>query len=121
MVSRDMQKRTFIIFLSVATVIALTAIWFWAIAPLVTPLISINSNEFTSADVVRRVWHFRLVQPEWVSTTNYVRWTQVESLIRSILVVLGWSVGVAFVIRRHSSSHRGAPSDAPSQPMAAVH
>ncbi len=120
MVSRTMQKSTFIIFLAVTTLIALGVIWFWALGPLLIPLVSINSTEFTSADVVRRVWHLRLVQPEWVSNpTDYVRWSQAESLARFIVVVLGWLAGIAFIVRSHLASHRGTPPHTAPQPIAA--
>lgn len=122
MVPRTMRKSIFIILLSVSTLIALAVVWFWALGPLLIPLNSINPTEFTSADVVRRVWHLRLVQPEWVSNpTDYVRWSQAESLARFIVVVLGWLVGVAFIIRGRLASHRGAPTDTAPQPMAATH
>lgn len=117
-----MQKTTFIILLSVTTLIALGMVWFWAFGPLLTPLICINSTEWTGADVVRRVWHLRLVQPEWVSKpTDYVLWSQAESLARCIVVVLGWSVGVAFIVRGHLASRRKSPLDTASQPMAIAH
>ena len=117
-----MRKSTFISILAFTALIALAVAWVWALAPLLIPLVSINSTEFTSADVVRRVWHLRLVQPEWVSRpTDYVRWSQVESLARFMVVVLGWSVGAAFVIRSRLTSRRGGPSDHASHSPTAAH
>ena len=119
--SRIMRKSTFfVLFVAVITLIALAAVWFWAFAPVLIPLNSINSTELTSADVVRRVWHFRLVQPEWVSNpTDYVLWSRAESLVRFLLVVLGWLLGVAFVVRDHWISRRSTSADTASHPIAA--
>lgn len=117
-----MRRSTFFILLVAITSIALVVVWFWALGPVLIPLNSISSTEFTGADVVKRVWHLRLVQPEWVARpTDYVRWSQSESLARFILVVLSWLAGIGFIVRSHLANHRGTPHHTAPQPMAATH
>lgn len=118
--SRIMRKSTFIIFLSVISAIALVVLWFWALAPVLVPLVSYNATEFTAADVVRRVWHFRLVQPEWVSSpTDYVRWSQAESLARCVVVALGWLSSIGLIAWNRLAGHRNVPPETIPQPVVA--
>jgi hypothetical protein len=115
-----MRKSIFIILLAAITLIALTTVRLWALGPVLTPLNSISSTEFTGADIVRRVWHLRLVTPEWASNlTDYVRWSQAESLTRSIVVALGWLVGFAFIVRARSPNRRTTSPVTMSQPIIA--
>jgi hypothetical protein len=90
--------------LAAITLAAIAAAWFWAIAPMTTSLLYIHPSGWTDADLVRHLWHFRLVQPEWVSSPpqyDYLRWTQAETLARLGVVFLGWLGSAAWLIRRH--------------------
>ena len=79
--------------------------WFWAIAPMTTALLYIHPSDWTDADLVRHLWHFRLIQPEWVGNPpeyDYVRWTQAEALTRLGAVFLGWLISATWIIWRHT-------------------
>jgi hypothetical protein len=102
-----MQKRTFIVLLLLTTLAAVAAVWFWVLPPLLTPLFYLHPTDWTDADVVRHIWHFRLVQPEWVSTPpDYMRWSQAETLARGIVVFLGWVTTAILLERRYLRGHR---------------
>jgi hypothetical protein len=102
-----MQKQRLIVLLLLATLVALAAAWFWALPPLLTPLLYMHPTDWTQADLVRHIWHFRLVQPEWVSTPpDYMRWAEAETLARLIVVFLAWLTATTFLVRRYMRSHR---------------
>jgi len=91
-----MRTRAFIVSLLVITLAAVAAAWFWALAP-ITISYEVLSAE-TDADLVRQLFHFRLVQPEWVSRPpnyDYGRWAMAEALARLSVVFLGWA-GIIF-------------------------
>src|SRR5438034_11830521 len=95
-----LMKRSMLIFrLVLITIVALALAWFWALPPLLTPLFYLHPTDWTDADLVRHIWHFRLVQPEWVSRPpDYFRWAQAETLARLAVVFLGWlSISTVFV------------------------
>ena len=90
--------------LAAVTLAAIAAAWFWALAPMTTSLFYIHPSGWTDADLVRHLWHFRLVRPEWASSPpqyDYLRWTQAETLARLGVVFLGWLGSAAWLIRRH--------------------
>jgi hypothetical protein len=87
-----MRKSTSIVSLLLITLAAVAAAWFWALAPL-AGFDVLNWPPRTDADLVRYLWHFRLVQPEWVSNPpnySYGRWEEAEVLARLTVVFLGW-------------------------------
>src|ERR1019366_2094374 len=110
-----MKKSTLIVSLLVTSLIAFAAVWFWALRPYITPLVSSHSVhteghaieyvrsplQAPPADLVRHIWHFRLIQPEWVSNPpDYVRWSKAETEVRLIVVFLGCIVSSTFIVRR---------------------
>jgi hypothetical protein len=100
------------------TFIAVAVAWFWALAPIATPLLYIHPNGWTDADLVRHIWHFRIIQPEWLSLApqyDYLIWTQAETVARLIVLFLGWSGAGAAWLTQH---HRRA-SAPPNQVVAA--
>jgi hypothetical protein len=87
------------------TLAAVAAAWFWAIAPMTTSLLYIHPSDWTDADLMRHLWHFRLIQPEWVSSPpqyDYIGWTQAEALARLCAVFLGWLGSASWIIWRHA-------------------
>ena len=73
--------------------------------PITTSLLYIYPNDWTDADLVRHLWHFRLIQPEWVGSPpqyDYLRWTQAETLARLGAVFLGWMGSVSWMLWRHA-------------------
>jgi hypothetical protein len=98
--SRAMRKSRLIGWLVMITLAALAAAWFWAVRPALTPLLYIYSG--TEADLVRRLWHFRLVQPEWVGNQpDYMKWAIAETKARLCVLFLGWLVSVIAVLRKY--------------------
>jgi hypothetical protein len=97
-------KATFRFQLMVVTLAAIAAAWFWALSPILTPLFYLTPTNWTDADLVRHLWHLRLIQPEWVGSPpqyDYIRWAQMETLARLGVVFLGWLGGVACATRRY--------------------
>jgi len=109
-VRRAVKKQTFIILLLLITLASLAAAWFWALPPLLTPLFYMHPTDWTDADLVRHLWHFRLVQPEWVSTPpDYLRWALAETLARLLVIFVIWLTAVIFLERRYLSGHSNTP------------
>lgn len=94
------------------TLAAVAAAWFWAIAPMTTSLLYIHPSDWTDADLVGHLWHFRLIQPEWVGCppqSDYLRWTQAELLARLCAVFLkldGMRIVDAMAARARTNSLR---------------
>ena len=102
--------------LAALTLAAFAAAWFWALPPMTTPLLYLCPHDWSEADLVRHLWHFRLVQPEWVGGPpqyDYLRWAQAETLARLGAVFLGWICGAASILRRYL---RGRAVAAPAPP-----
>ena len=99
--------------LAAITLAAIAAGWFWGVAPMTTSLLYIHPSGWTDADLVRHLWPFCLIQPEWVSSPpqyDYLCWTQAETLARLGVVFLGRLGSTAWVIGRHL---RGRASTSP--------
>jgi hypothetical protein len=70
---------------------AIGADWFWALNPLFKPLFYLYPADWTDADLIRHIWRFRLVEPQWVSTPpDLWRWSLTETLARLIVVNVIW-------------------------------
>lgn len=50
------------------TFVAMAAVWLWALPPMTTPLLYVRPHNWSDAELVRDLWHLRLVQPEWVAS-----------------------------------------------------
>jgi len=110
-----MRTRAFIDSLLVITLTAVAAAWFWALRPLITGFEAFGFSG-TDADLVRHLWHFRLIQPEWVSKPpnyDYVRWSEAETLARLLVVFLGW---VASSIFAYLTFRRKTPPNTALEP-----
>jgi hypothetical protein len=104
-----MKKSTFIVLLLLITLAAVAAAWFWALPPLIMGFDILHSPPWTEADLVRYLWHFRLIQPEWVSkppSYDYQRWAGAETLARLAVVFVGWAASSLFIERLYLRSHR---------------
>ena len=94
------------------TLAAFAAAWFWALPPFATSLLYIHPSNWTDADLVRHLWHFRLIQPEWVGSPpqyDYLRWGQAETLARLAVLLLGWLAGASWILRRHWQGRKATP------------
>ena len=88
--------------ISLAVMAAMVATLFWALASAPPFLIWISRPSWTDADLIRDIWHFRLVQPEWLgSPPNLSRWERAETLARLAVVFLGWLAVTGFINRRY--------------------
>ena len=95
-----MQKSRLIVLLLFSALAAIAAAWFWALRPLLTALAYLHPTGWTDADLIRHIWHFRLVQPEWVSTPpDYFHWEVAETLARLAVVFLGWLTSTTIIAR----------------------
>src|SRR3954454_1451831 len=106
------MKTTLRFRLGVITLAAIAAAWFWALPPILTPLFYLHPTNWTDADLVRHIWHFRSIQPEWVSSPpqyDYIRWAQAETLARWAVVILGWLGVGAFQAGRDVRVRKHAP------------
>ena len=77
-----------------------------------TSLLYIHPSDWTDADLVRHLWHFRLIQPEWVGSLpeyDYLRWTQAETLARLAVVLSVWVGSAGWILRRHLSRRTVSP------------
>ena len=105
--------------LTAITLAAIAAAWFWALPPILTPLFYLHPTNWTDADLVRHLWHFRLIQPEWVSSPpeyDYLRWAQAETLARLGVVFLGWLGGASCIVRRHRRGQTITPPNNAAPP-----
>ena len=60
--------------------------------------------------MVRDIWHFRLIPPEWGNTSlDYFHWCELETLARLGVVFLGWCVTLKLVERRYLRTHLETP------------
>ena len=122
--SRAMRKLTFIVLLILTTLAAIAAARFWALLPLGTMLAYIHPPDWTDADLVRHIWHYRLVQPEWVSSPpqySYTRWMMAETLARLSVVLICWLVSITFIIRRYLRSRKKLTPNKSPEPTAVGH
>ena len=104
--------------LVVITLAAVAAAWLWALAPTTTALLYLHPNGWTEADLVRHLWRFRIIQPDWLSSPpqyDYLRWTQAETLARLGLVFLGCLGSAAWM----AGCHRRGRAIPPPQNAAA--
>jgi hypothetical protein len=105
--------------LAIITLAAIAAAWFWAVPPILTPLIYIHPTNWTDADLVGHLWRFRLIQPERVSSPpryDYLRWAQAETLARLAVVLLGWLGGAWWILRRHRQGQEVIPPNKAAAP-----
>ena len=114
-----MTQRTLTLQLVSATLVALLLVVFWALDPILTAYFILSRPHITDAELIRLVWHFRLIPPEWVSGPNQLfRWQEAEVYARLTVVFVAWTVSSIALIMRH---RRGKPrhlTGRSSQPLA---
>jgi serine/threonine protein kinase len=104
-----MRKCTFILLLFASTLCALGLARLWALAPL-GPLVYPMPTNSTDADLIRAVWHFRLISPEWGGNSlDYLHWSMMEFYARFAVVFLGWCLTMKLVERRYLKTHSKVP------------
>ena len=88
------------------TVLAAALVWFWAL-PVLLCFISYMSPSHppTDAQMIRDLWSFRLIQPEWLSRTSdhafdlLGRWQIIETVVRALLILLLWAFAIVWIYR----------------------
>ncbi len=105
-----MTKRALGFQIAAVTLVALVVVIFWALDPILTAIFMMTSST-TDAELIRQIWHFRLVQPEWVTGPGQLfKWQETEAYTRLSLVLLCWLAAVVSLVRR-SSRGRPKPSN----------
>jgi hypothetical protein len=107
--------------LAALTLAAIAAAWFWVLPPLATSFVVMCPTNWSGADLVRHLWHLRLVAPEWVASTprddlldDYLRWVRAETLARLGVVLVAWICGAAWIARRHLRPSAAARPNPPA-------
>jgi hypothetical protein len=106
------------------TLAAVAAALFWALAPMTASLLYIHPNSWNDADLVRHLWHFRLIQPEWVSGSpqyDYMLWTRAETLTRLAVVFIASLGSSAWIVKRHHYLRTGSPPNHQQEQTGADH
>src|SRR4051812_6815604 len=89
------------------TIMALLITVFWALDPMLTAIFMLTGSNTTDAELIRQIWHVRLVQPEWISGPGQLmKWMEVEACARLVVMFLAWLASVIALVRRNC---RGAP------------
>ena len=95
--------------IGLATLAAAAVEWFYAL-PVMFCFISYmysQSHPPTGAQMIRDLWPFRFVQPEWLGRTSdnrwdlLARWQVTEAGVRTFLIFLVWGALVAALVYRH--------------------
>src|SRR4051794_17926117 len=92
--------------IALSSIIAAFAVWFWAL-PAMFGFISYMSPSLNPSDarMIRDLWSFRLIQPEWLSRASdhtgdlLLRWQATEMLVRTFMVFVVWVLLVAWIYR----------------------
>ena len=98
-----MTKRT-LLTLEIAgiTVVALALTILWVLDPILTAIFMMSRTGATDAELIRLVWHHCIVPPEWIRPPNqWAKWEILEIHARLSVVVLGWTLSVAALVKRH--------------------
>ncbi len=82
------------------TILSGVAVYFWALRPLGFASY-LGSTGTSDADIIRRYWPHRLVQPEWVGAgdSRLVNWHLTEAIVRLALVFTVWLLFICVVGR----------------------
>src|SRR5439155_15340083 len=97
--------------IGLTTLVAAAAVWFWALSVMFCFISYMYSPSHppTDAQMIRDLWPFRLVQPQWLGRASdhtwdlLVRWQATETSVRTLLIFLLWA---ALVVRLVYTHHR---------------
>jgi len=108
-----MTKRALTLQIVAVTFVALAVAFFWALDPMLSAIFMLT-HATTDAELIRQVWHIRLVQPEWISGPGQLfKWMEAEAAARLSVVFLGWLAAVFTLVRRY----RHGPPKSSNQSM----
>lgn len=95
-----MQRRTLDYLLIFTLFGAIALAWYWALSPVSTSFHVMG--HYSEADIIRKIWHVRLVQLDWVYTTSdFMRWIQYETYARLSLIFGVWLICAGVLIWRY--------------------
>ena len=102
-----MKRASAMILVALVSIAAASAISLWALRPLGGGSYLSSTSE-TDAEIIRRYWPQRLVEPEWVSAKpDLMSWSMTETFVRvSVVGLLCVTVGgaVYIIVRRNRVS-----------------
>jgi hypothetical protein len=99
-----MTKRALTLQILAVMIIALLIAFFWALDPMLTAIFMMTRSNITDGELIRQIWHFRIVPPEWIrGPGQLMRWMEVEACARLAVVFLAWLASVFTLVRRHRS------------------
>jgi hypothetical protein len=96
-----MQRSTLDLLLLGALVGALATAFLWGLRPVIQPVFMLYPMGWTQADLIRHIWHFRLVQPEWLSHPEYLPWAFAETYARLGAIFTAWVAAWALLIYQY--------------------
>jgi hypothetical protein len=97
-----MTRRALTLQIIGVTILALLIAFFWALDPMLTAIFMLTRPGITDAELIREIWHVRLVQPEWISGPGQLfKWMEAEAGARLSVVFLGWLASVFTLVKRH--------------------
>jgi hypothetical protein len=85
-------------------------VWFFALS--VTFCFIESMGPLDDALTIRRLWPFRLIQPEWLSRPAdrwgdlMMRWQLTETGVRTLIIAILWTIAVALIYNRYHSLSR---------------
>jgi hypothetical protein len=98
-----MTKRALILRLLLVTLIAV-AVAFWLLSDMMVAIFRMSRPGETDADMIRQIWHFRFLPPEWFH--DWIAWYRAELYSRAAAVLLAWLASVIALVKRY---FRGTP------------
>jgi hypothetical protein len=108
-----MKRNITMTIVTVATVAAAAAVWFWALRPLGFASY-LSSAGATNADIIRQYWPHRLVEPEWISAKpdgfdRLMKWHIYETVARLSVVGVLWFIIAGGAAYRFIRARRPRP------------
>ena len=95
-----MTKRSLFIQIVIVTVVG-AALYCWLVYSMIVAYIGMGGGR-TEAQLIRDLYSFCLVPPEWIRPPAlWAKWDLLERYARLSVVVIGWTLGVATLIKRY--------------------
>jgi hypothetical protein len=117
-----MTKRMLTLAIAGVTLVALALLVLWVLDPIMTAIFMMSRSGAADAELIRQVWHYCLVPPEWIRPPNqWAKWELLEIHARLSVVVLGWTLSVAALTKRYLRGRQDHLTHQWSEPAPAVH
>ena len=117
-----MTKRALTLELAGITLIALALVVFWVLDPFLSAIFVMSRIGAPDAELIRQVWHYCLIPPEWIRPPNqWAKWELLEVHARLSVVVIGWALSAAALVKRYLHATQSHLTLRWSEPPPAVH